>query len=169
MNFDELNGLDAIIIRSQTTYVIIRIGELQIRLNFKGKVEFHLAKNTGGTIILHNDHPLLLDYIEPWSDTYINTKPSNPECLLTDIKEAIYEVTEGWRNWTRYIYEHAIKRNIIEGNGLLMKAPRSVTKAVVKCCERQAVATYNSEGTYQPSPKKLLFIGKNYIIAEVFS
>jgi hypothetical protein len=168
MIIDEINGLEGIVTGSQTTYALVSIAGSQIRLNFTGKKEFHLKKNTGGTLQILSNHPLLLDHNEPWSESYINTKPSDPEGLLKDLHARIYSTTEGWRDWTNYISTHAINRNIPEGNGLLSHAPGSITEAIVKCCDRIGIETYVFGGTFQPTLKKILFIGKNYVIAEDF-
>lgn len=103
MNIEELNGLEVTILDFQTTYIHIQAVNEYLKVNFRGKEEFKLAKQTRGTFKLSENNPLLLDYNEPWSDIFINSKPPYPEHLMKKIKSVIHIKTEGSRNLLSYV------------------------------------------------------------------
>jgi hypothetical protein len=174
MNVDELIGHNGTVISSQATYVVMAINGRNIRFDFIGKVEFRLEKDTSGICSILSEHPILIDHNEPWSETYINSIPSDPEIFIKDIREGITNITGGWRDWKKYVTKGTLftfsnfRRNVLAGNGLLSHAPTSVMKVIVECCELHKVATYTFDGTYKPSVKKLLLVGQNFVVAEDF-
>ena len=174
MNIEELNGLDVTILNYQTTYVYIQALNKNLRVNFTGKEEFKLAKETSGTSQLSENSPLLLDYNEPWSEIFINSKPLNPEHLMANIKTVIDTKTEGNRNWLSYVTKDCnfsfenFHRNIQEGNGLLMQAPISIANEIELLCNAVGVRTKSFTSRIEIIPKKILTIGANYVIAKEF-
>ena len=95
MNADELIGHNGTVICSQATYVIIAVNGQHICLDFIGKAEFRLKKNTNGICSILSEHPILIDHNEPWSETYINSIPSDPELFINDLKKRITDITGG--------------------------------------------------------------------------
>ena len=174
MNIEELEGKEVTILNTQSTFVNIQTGTTILKVNFKGKVEFHLIKNTSGTLLLSHKSPLLIDHNEPWIEVFINSRPSDPDLLLSNIKSTIDAKTEGKRNWQNYVTKDSnfrfenFLRNIKEGNGLLLYAPVSIAKEVELVCKSHGVLTKSFNYSEETDSKKLLSIGINYVIAKDF-
>ena len=115
-------------------HILIHANNKKVKVNFRGKEEFKLTKQTSGSFQLSENSPLLIDYNEPSSEIFINSKPSNPEHLMAKIKSVIDAKTEGSRNWLSYVTKDCnfsfdnFQRNIRQGNGLLMQAPLSIAR-----------------------------------------
>jgi hypothetical protein len=174
MKFEELIGRDGIVVGYQATYIIVAVGGLELHVDIEGKSEFRIRQGTGGQISLVSEHPLLLEHGEPWSETYINSKPADPIQLIEDISTAIKGVTGIWRDWKRYVTKGELFRfsnftqNIAKGNGMLSYAPISITQAIVKACQEAGVSTFSTDGDFRRSSKKVLRVGKNFVVADDF-
>jgi hypothetical protein len=172
MKFEDLNASDGIVADYQSTYVIVSINGQQMRFDFKGKTEYKLKKNTGGKCSILLKHPLLIDYNEPWSESYINSIPMDPKHFVDDMRIAIERVTNRWRNWKSYVTKGNLftfdnfLRNVSSGNGFILNAPSSLTKSVAQVCEEHSVAIFTSGGLSKLPVKKVFFVGKNYVIAD---
>lgn len=159
----------------QTTFVIFEIEGYRLRFNVYDKQEFKLKKGTTGEFIYFEKHPLLLDYNESFTTTYINSKPDDIIKLSADIQEGINNITLGWRNWMDYITDRqsnftidTFERNLSEGIGKLLEAPESITKKVIEICDNHNVLTKTFIGRLKDAKYKLIMVGNNYIIAEKF-
>jgi hypothetical protein len=103
MSLDELIGHIGTAISSQATYVNIAVNGQHIRLNFISKEEFRLEKNTSGICFILSEHPILVDHNEPWSETDINSIPSDLELFSKDIMEGIIHIIGDWLDWEKYV------------------------------------------------------------------
>jgi hypothetical protein len=174
MNIEELNGLEVRIFGYQTTYVLIQSPKGEVRINFIGKEEFKLSKETGGTFRLLEKSPLLVDYNEPMTEVFINSKPSDPNFLLARIKTIIDAKTEGSRNWLRYVTKNStfrfenFQRNVREGNGFLLEAPISIAKEIELFCSEAGVQTKSFSSNREIVPRKIITIGGDFVIAKEF-
>ena len=139
MNIEELNGLEVTILNYQTTYILIQANHKKVKVNFRGKEEFKLAKQTSGSFQLFENSPLLIDYNEPWSEIFINSRPIDPENLMAKIKSVIDAKTEGSRNWLSYVTKDCnfsfdnFQRNIQEGNWAFDASPTFYCKRDRAC------------------------------------
>ena len=175
MNIQELVGLDVTLLKFQTTYLLIQAPQKQIKVNLIGKEEFHLSKQTSGNFQVLDNSPLLLDYNEPMAEMYINSKPQDPDLLMFKIKSIIETITEGRRNWLRYITIKNInfglenfQKNVRSGSGFLLNAPLSIARGIELMCSEIGVKTKSFISTLEIVPKKILTIGPNYVIAKEF-
>jgi hypothetical protein len=174
MVIEELNGLIAILQNYQSTYLLLELGTQLMRVDFFRKKEFSLLKGTNGTIHVSGNHPLLFDYNQTWATTYINSKAALPDLLELQIKKAIDDFTESRRSWLNYLPKgylmptEILRRNLREGNGLLLDAPISIAQEVTRICDEHEVQTKTFVTEVNPTPHKVFLLGDSYVIAEDF-
>ncbi len=173
MDITECDGLEAVIVDYQATYLVLSIGSREIRFDLRGKKEFQLTKGSGGSCQLLSEHPLLVNYNEPWQETFINSRLQDPEELVNQVRAAIQQRLGNWRSWSSYIQkldapESVFQRIVSAGSGLLSYAPISITEAITKVCQANGIATWSTAGDYEVTQSKLLFVGSSYVIAQAF-
>jgi hypothetical protein len=159
----------------QATYLVLKVENQLFRVDFSAKKAFHLKKGTFETFYYFENHPLLMDYNESWLATYINSKPEQVEDFITDFKNMIDEMTEGWRQWTHYVVdkktrftEDTFVDNVKHGRGKLFNAPFTITQKVLAVCAKHHVATKTFGNEFKSDAFKLILIGDNYVIAKAF-
>ncbi|MEO8404603.1 MAG: hypothetical protein ABI480_08415 [Chitinophagaceae bacterium] len=176
MNIEDITDRIATIQSYQTTDVELEIEGSIYQIDFIDKQEFKLAKHVRGLVKIFNDHPLLIDYNQPSSTAYINSKAADPKQLAIEIKKAIEIITLNWRSWEDYItnknlhYSFAdFLQNLTEGNGLLINGPDVIVKAVIAVCEANDIKTTTFENDISAASYKLLIIDDYYVIAKEFN
>lgn len=159
----------------QATFLTLKADGKLFRFDFIDKKEFNLKKGTSGRLNLFEIHPLLIDYNENSVTTYINSKPENVDRFVADLKNALNEITQGWRNWTKYVEDRAINftvdtflNNIKAGAGKLLEAPFSITQKAIEVCSNHNVATKIIGNELKQDNFKLICIADNYVIAKEF-
>jgi hypothetical protein len=175
MNVDDLNGRSGIITSVQSTFLVLSIDGSQRRVDFRGKVEHRIKKGASGVIQLLDFHPLLIDYNEPGVEIYINSKPENGEALIRQFEQTITAVLSGCRSWLNYVTDGPnfryvnFERNVAAGNGLLLRAPRSIASAVLDVCRLNNIETKEFESIKRIDRKRLLSVANYYVIAGSFT
>lgn len=159
----------------QANYVIFNVDQQRIRIDFNHKREFRLKVKTKGQLQYFANHPLLMDYNESFTTTYINSKAENVDLVSNQIKAAIEEATLGWRNWTDYVTDKRInytltnfKQNLRNGSGKLLEAPLTIARQVVAVCSQHQIETKLFETPSKTGLYKLILIERSYVIAENF-
>lgn len=159
----------------QATFLTLKIDEQLFRFDFIGKKEFRLKKGDAGQFYYFEKHPLLIDYNEIIVTTYINSKPDHLERFMDDLKNAIEEITKGWRRWTNYLTDKNINftfdqflGNVKDGSGKLSEAPFTVNQEIIAVCNSHGVLTKSFESVLKPNNYKLILVGDNYVIAKDF-
>lgn len=176
MTLEELKGKIVEVGITQTTYVQLKTDTQSYKVSFINKKEFDLKKGTVGELKYYEEHPLLIDFNEILESTYIGSKAEDAELVADEVKNAIEEVTLGWRPWTTYFvnrnaqYGYQIfMNNLKTGNGKILDSPPTITKKVVEVLSKHSIKTSTVDSRpYEIKKSKLLLIGNNYVIAEDF-
>jgi hypothetical protein len=172
LNIRDLQNKTVQVENHQTTFLILNVEGQSYRFDFLGKKEFYLKKGTIGLLRFYEKHPLLINHIENSVLTYINSKPDNIEAFLTDFKNAINEITQGWRKWSDYVSQYykldIFINNVKNGRGYLLKAPFSITQNVVEMCNKHHVETKTIGNELIKQHHQLIFIADNFVIAREF-
>jgi hypothetical protein len=154
---------------AQTTFAVLTTPKARFRVDFIDKAEAYLKPGMRGNFKSYSEHPLLLSYNSPLVSVYINSRPQDPEKLDSEIRQRIEAQLQGWRDFSTVLYPQTLKRNLLDGNGILLQAaPLSIAQAVADACAEQGVATWPTPPYGYPQDKPpfhLLLIGKGYVIA----
>lgn len=172
---------EATIGTTQSTYLDLRVVAGVFRLYYVDKVEFRLKSGTHGPLAHYSQHPLLVDYQQPYATVYITSQASNPDGLWQDIAQAVARASDNWRSVDSYLlqWRHGadrwavVKQNLVDGRGLLVEAaPLAIAEAVVEACTRHGATTSvlaAQEPRLNPMPPfGVLFIGPCYVVARDF-
>jgi hypothetical protein len=164
---------------AQTTFAVLTMPGKQYRVDYLEKAEAYLKPGMRGKFISYSEHPLLLNYNSRLFEVYINSRTQDPERLLGEIRERIEAAFQGWRDWRCVLLgngeagENQLRKNLLDGSGLLLRAPAIVAKAVVDACTEHGALTYVLGDIENPPqvipPFNLLLIGEGYVIAQGFS
>ena len=175
MILDDIQNKTVQVDNYQATFLTLKIDEQLFRFDFIGKKEFSLKKGVVGQFYYFEKHPLLIDYNETIVTTYINSKPDHFDRFIDELKNAIEEITEGWRRWTNYLTDKNINftfdkflGNVKDGSGKLSEAPFTVNQKIVAVCDKHGVLTKSFESVLKPNNYKLILVGDNYVIAKDF-
>nr|WP_314495004.1 hypothetical protein [uncultured Chryseobacterium sp.] len=157
----------------QSTFIVLKIKNKLLHFDFRNKKEAFLNQKKTGKLNFYEHHPLLTNYNESNHEVFINSKPENHEMFIEDLKKAINEVTQGFRNWKDYIesdtgtnYQIFLK-NIQKGSGLLLKAPFSIIEKIETVCRDHKVKI-SYFGEIKFTENQLLMINDQFVIAEQF-
>ncbi|HET9506238.1 MAG TPA: hypothetical protein VFO93_22050 [Hymenobacter sp.] len=157
---------------AQTTFAVLTMPGRQFRVDFLDKAEARLKPGMSGEFALVSEHPLLLTYNSSLVSVYINSKPQNPQQLDVEIQERIEARLQGWRDFSTVLYPQTLRRNLLDGSGILLQAaPMSIAQDVIDTCAAQGVSTWATPPYGHPQDKQafqLLLVGKGHVIARGF-
>jgi hypothetical protein len=176
-NLSSINQTVTVMV-AQTTFAVLSTPEQRYRIEYLEKAEACLKPGMRGPLISYSAHPLL-SYNSRLAEVYINSRPQDADGLLTEIRERIEGVFQGWRDWRCVLSgrgnagEVQLRQNLLDGSGLLLPgAPAIVAQAVIEACTEYGASTYvrgDIENTLPVTPSfHLLLIDKGYVIAKGF-
>jgi hypothetical protein len=152
----------------QTTFWDFTAAHRTSRVHFQGKSEWHYSQEIVPAFNVVDEHPLLLDYITPWSGLYVSEAASDSATIVASIGGAVSALVNGWRAPSHYLnggYAHAA---LEDGYGLLLKAPQPIVEAAQSVLERHDVR-YSKVPLHGPrGPMRALIAGPNWVIADRF-
>lgn len=157
--------------RRQTTYWEVHPREGSgVRIHFSGKVETRFASPAYEAATICDEHPLLLDYREPWSQLYVAGKADDPKPVITAIDENVCAVTHGWRAAREYIERGGSPTDDIlrGGHGLLLRAPETIADAAERVLRDFGIRSSRLVRSASCRRVRLLLLGRSYVIAEAF-
>ncbi len=164
---------------AQTTFAVLTMPGQQYRVDYLEKAEAYLKPGMRGKFISYSEHPLLLNYNSRLVEVYINSRPQNSQQLFIELRERIQNVFQHWRDWRCVLLgkgeagENQLRKNLLDGSGLLLRAPAIIAKAVIDACTEHGASTYVLGNIENPSqaipPFYLLLIGEGYVIAQNFN
>ena len=154
------------VIRRQTTYWTVEtaMGE-RWRIHFLDKVEFSFTQSSYSILDLFNNHPLLVQYTEPWLELYFVGTPKQPDTVTSAAAAAVVRATGGWRRFEDYVNPGA---PLSCGYGSLMRAPQTVIRAVETVLANSGVETKTLAGVRPSHPYRVLLLEKSFVIAKEF-
>jgi hypothetical protein len=177
-NFSLINQTVTVMV-AQTTFTVLSTPEQRYRIEYLEKAEACLKPGMRGSLISCSAHPLLLSYNSRLVEVYVNSRPQDADGLLTEIRERIEAVFQGWRDWRCVLSgkgnagEVQLRQNLLDGSGLLLPgAPALVAQAVIEACTEYGALTYVRGDIENMLPVTssfhLLLIDKGYVIAKGF-
>ena len=169
------SGATGKIIKTQTTYLDIvccfqsKVSPAQekFRIHYLGKREFSLNEGKFTRLQLFQEHPLLLNYLEPIVTIHLASFVSDKETFREELETLAQHFFGQWRSFEDYL--NMPLNSFLEKNyGILMAAPKTFAEAVVQMAERNGIKliihNYDKKTT---NPFVILF-DENYVIADDF-
>jgi hypothetical protein len=154
------------IVHRQTTYWDLRapLGS-SWRLRFKSKGETRFVNSAFSRLEILDSHPMLGQYIEPWSELYFTGTPIDQAKLKRLLSEVVATASEGWRSIEEYLNGSA---NLMKGYGLLMRAPRSLVARAATSLNEMGLTPSTIDSVGRMAPLRVAIMDRNVIVAKEF-
>jgi hypothetical protein len=163
------------LVKRQTTYWDIQVStDSTITLwhvTFPMGVERRTSRGCFSSALLYDQHPLLLNYQEPWEHVYTSGSHPKPDELIDQIVQLIDRETLGYRSASQYI--NSVARSVLaDGHGLLLNAPISLASIIIPVLQNEGIAPYFLHRALTPvlqapirAATQALLLGDGYILA----
>jgi hypothetical protein len=163
------------IVKTQTTYLdIVFIFQSEplttqdkFRIHFRGKREFSLGKSKFAHLQLFEEHPLLIDYIDPIVRVHIASSVSDKQKFREELESVANQVFGGWRSFESYLIM-PLDKFLEKSYGVLMSTSKTFGEAVVQMAERIGVKLIIHKGYEQKGKPCVIFFDDCYVIADDF-
>lgn len=170
------NGAKGKIVRAQTTYLEIELNESRstqtFRVNYVGKLETRIKPETIiADLRVLNEHPLLIQYHEPFEVIYLSASTDNPKEFIDALERAAVKHFDGWRDLYSYInsgFVNRLEELLRKGFGILMDARQSFCSVVHEIGESMGVKLHTRPGRQPTGEPKLLLMDRFFVVAEDF-
>jgi hypothetical protein len=138
------------------------------RVHFRHKAEWHNDQNEVPSFEILDEHPLLIDYTEPWGSIYVARPAAESEAVVRAVTQAVVSISGGWRDASAYLNDGYAHANLEDGSGQLMRGPLPYIQAACAILDAAGVR-YSQIKSHGPSgPKRALIAGRNWVVAESF-
>jgi len=168
------------IVKIQTTYLdfISRLkrgslkGRIKFRIHFNKKYEFSLERGRFNQLQLLDEHPLLLDYVEPIVRVQLISAVADVAKIKEAAQRTAFEVFNKWRSISEYTLM-PLDTFLAKSYGVLMEAPRSFAVKLVEDVNREGEILRLGESSPKAAgskfyPPRVLLLDDHYVIAERF-
>jgi hypothetical protein len=160
----ELEGGGTIVRRQTTYWDLMSAGGAPWRLRFKAKAETRFVTSQFTELRLVDSHPILRQYVEPWSALYFTGTPSDAPNLRRALAEIVSADSAGWRTLEEYLNGSAK----LVGGGLLMRAPRSLAGKAAGLLKEIGLTPSVLDGVQLPESPRAIIMDGNVIVAREF-
>lgn len=169
------SGATGEIVKTQTTYLDIvctfqyKVSTRQenFRIHYLGKREFLLNKGKFTRLQLIQEHPLLLDYIEPIVNVHLVSNVSDKQKFREELKSLAYQIFGEWRSFEDYL-NMPLDKFLEKSYGILMSAPKTFAEAVVQMAEKDDIKLIIHDYDKKTDKPFVIFFGEGYVIADDF-
>jgi hypothetical protein len=163
------------IVQTQTTFVEV-VSDLdaqspaphsKIRIHFRGKRELSLKKGKFSSMQISDNHPLLIDHIDPIASVHLASGIADKEKFGDELETVVKDIFGGWRSLEDYLN---MPLNIFfeKDFGILMFAPITYAEAAIEMAEAMGVKLTIRGLRKQEGNPRVIFFDEHYIIAEDF-
>jgi hypothetical protein len=143
------------------------------QVNIAGVKEERIIRNWSETLVLYNQHPLLLEYIDTQTELYFKGATTEWRNLFIDIFEMVSELAEDRADILQYIFSpQMIKEKSQYGHGLFARGPKTILKIYEQCLVKYGIYAYylgERECSEDDKELKLLQIGDSFTIGKNFT
>jgi hypothetical protein len=160
--------MSLLLTRRQTTYWdFLGLGGTS-RVHFQDKVEWHNDRAEVPSFEIVDDHPLLIDYVEPWASIYVSKPAAESTEAVSAISHEVTSISGGWRSPAAYLNDGYAHANLEDGTGQLMNGPLPYIEAACEILDRAGIA-YSRLVSHGPKGRRrVLVAGGNWVVAESF-
>jgi hypothetical protein len=155
--------------RRQSTFWDFESTERTLRVHFIGKLEHHFVSNHAEHLEITEEHPVLINYRNPWTEIYVSSKALNPGKLSVELLHSIQVVLGVWRSPSEYFNREVKLRVLLEGGlGLLFVGPEPLAAKVQEVLQESEVRFTALPSKRSEQQVKALVAGKNFVVANDF-
>ena len=157
------------IAQRQTTYWDFSGPEGTTRVHFVDKQEHSFVSPACESFRVVSEHPVLVDYRDPWISIYLASSPSQPDLALEDLAGTVSSAAGPWRSPSVYFNDQMDPLELLRrGSGLFAQAPQTVAKRLCHALG-QLGATYTTLPSHSGAwPMQALIAGPNFVVARDF-
>lgn len=168
-------GASGEIIKTQTTYLDIKCcfqseispAQKKFRIQYIGKREFSLSESKFTQLQLFQEHPLLLNFIEPIVTIHLASFVSDKEKFRKRLEALAHHFFGQWRSFEDYL-NMPLDNFLEKSYGILMSAPKNFAEAVVQMAERDSIKLIIHDYDKKTISPFLILFDDNYVIADDF-
>ena len=125
--------MSLLISHRQTSFWDFSSSTETVRVHFLQKQEQSFASPECDDFRVVSEHPVLLDYLDAWSDVYLASAASQPEAVLEHLAAEIALIVSPWRSSESYFNDLVDPQDLLrDGSGLLIRAPQTIVEGVVR-------------------------------------
>jgi hypothetical protein len=155
------------IVKTQTTFVEIIVGRRTIRIHYLSKREFVLDTGKFTKMQVFDEHPLLIDHIDPIFSIHLASGVSDKAKFRNGLATIAQEIFGRCRTYENYL-NMPLDEFLAKNYGILMYAPKTYAEAVVEMAEKIGVnLILRSRREQDGSPSVILFDEK-FVVADDF-
>jgi len=169
------SGATGEIIKTQTTYLDIvcsfqseiSFRQEKFRIHYLGKREFLLNKGKVARLQLFQEHPLLLNYIEPIVTVHLASVVSDKQKFREELESLAYQIFGEWRSFEDYL-NMPLDKFLEKSYGILMSAPKTFAEAAVQMAEKDNIKLIIHDYDKEIDKPLVIFFDEGYVIADDF-
>ncbi|MFC5437232.1 hypothetical protein ACFPME_11735 [Rhodanobacter umsongensis] len=161
--------MTARITRRQTTFWELADSSGEFRFHFAHKQEQHFVSPECDQFGVVTDHPVLIDYSQPWSSIYVASPATDPTQILERIASQVAVVVGPWRRSNDYLNRQADPSSLLQkGAGLLLRAPNAIVALVHPILGAAGVKFTVLPHLPSRWPMQSFVAGRNFVVAREF-
>jgi len=142
------------------------------RVTINGIADEFVTRDWTQSINIYNEHPLLLEYSDRYTELYFKGTTDNSEALFIEIFESLMQMADNVTDISDYLFSpERVKELSQQGYGLFARGPKTILKLYEQCLIKQGIKPIfigEKEPSLENRSLKLLKLGKSYFIAKNF-
>jgi hypothetical protein len=143
------------------------------QVTIDGIKEERIMRTWSESLSIYNSHPLLLEYLDTYTELYFKGETDEWKNLFIDIYKGITVLSENKGDVSQYLFSpDKIKEISQYGHGLFARGPKTILKIYESCLAKYNIHAYyvgERESSNEDKQLQLLKIGESFIIGKVFS
>ena len=111
------------ITQRQSTFWDFTGPERLTRVHFIRKQEFGFVEPAVPDVRFEESHPVLVDYVSPWTQIFVSSPASRPDALVERIDQTIKSISAQWRSLASYRDTTVLLDVLTSGSGAIGALP----------------------------------------------
>lgn len=166
----ELDDAPGIITNRQTTRWDLQFDKgTKLRVHFEGKMESQFQSSRFENAMVYSQHPLLVEYLEPWVELSFKGIPPDPQAVAAAVEAMVEGMSQGWRASRRYVNAQLPFDDLLRaGGGVLWVGPASYGMAAASILQQAGVWVGKQARTRVAVKPEVLVLDRSYVVANSF-
>ncbi|WCT11538.1 hypothetical protein [Mucilaginibacter jinjuensis] len=140
------------------------------KVTVSGVEEELIKRSWSQNIGLYTEHPLLLEYTDPYRELYLNGTTEDALDLFIDINRAVSQLSNDSEDISRYLFSYSsIAQLSKQGHGLFASGPKTILTLHAECLSRYGIKPiFIGDKDRGSNELKLFKLGYSYVIGRDF-